>query len=230
MNALKHTDTQAPQNKPEADKLDSRQALLEVAKPIFANRGYDAATVKELAEAANVNVSLISYYFGGKEGLYRACILNFAQSRMEAMDRILCEPKSQDEFRLRLRMFAEEMIDVHLREPDLCTIIHRDIDMGQPVATEIFKDVFFQLFLRLENFLRHAEKIKLIGKPRRLEITTSLVFGSLIEFLKAEKKRLLLGRDSISDKKYREDFIETWLDLLEFGLRPRPATTDRSKA
>jgi AcrR family transcriptional regulator len=39
---------------------------------LFAQQGYSKTSTRELAEAANVNVASISYYFGDKAGLYRA--------------------------------------------------------------------------------------------------------------------------------------------------------------
>jgi AcrR family transcriptional regulator len=44
--------------------------IIEAAIPLFATKGFAAVSVKELAEAAGVNIALISYYFGGKEKLY----------------------------------------------------------------------------------------------------------------------------------------------------------------
>jgi len=49
---------------------DSRSRLLAAATPLFARRGLNGVSVRELASAAGVNLSMISYHFGGKEGLY----------------------------------------------------------------------------------------------------------------------------------------------------------------
>lgn len=50
----------------------TREALLEAATRVFARVGYDAASSRMLADAAGVNQALISYHFGGKQGLYLA--------------------------------------------------------------------------------------------------------------------------------------------------------------
>ncbi|MDV8001071.1 TetR/AcrR family transcriptional regulator [Rhodococcus sp. IEGM 1408] len=47
-----------------------RQQLVEVGRQIFAEYGYDAATVEEIAAAANVSKPVVYEHFGGKEGLY----------------------------------------------------------------------------------------------------------------------------------------------------------------
>ena len=51
-------------------RLDSRARILAVATPLFAKHGLNGVGIRELASAAGVNLSMISYYFGGKEGLY----------------------------------------------------------------------------------------------------------------------------------------------------------------
>lgn len=56
---------------------DTRHRLLEAAGEVFAQKGYDAATVREIVERAGANVASVNYYFGGKEGLYLE-VLGFA--------------------------------------------------------------------------------------------------------------------------------------------------------
>lgn len=53
---------------------DGRANLIAAATPLFAAKGFNGVTVRELATATGVNLSMISYYFGGKEGLYAAVL------------------------------------------------------------------------------------------------------------------------------------------------------------
>src|SRR3989338_9131414 len=108
------------------DAEGSKETLLRAAASVFARHGYDGATVKELAEAAGVNVSLVSYYFDGKEGLYRAVLESFGRSRLASAERALKAPESAEEFRLRLGLFLDEFIEQHVAHPQVATIIHRD--------------------------------------------------------------------------------------------------------
>jgi TetR/AcrR family transcriptional regulator len=61
----------APEDR-QADAERSRRQLLTAAFDEFAAKGYAGARVHEIAARAGVNKQLINYYFGGKEGLYRA--------------------------------------------------------------------------------------------------------------------------------------------------------------
>ena len=50
---------------------DTRERLLEAASRVFAEKGYEKATVREICTAAKVsNLAAVNYYFGDKERLY----------------------------------------------------------------------------------------------------------------------------------------------------------------
>jgi len=53
---------------------DTRRRILEAALDLFAAHGYEGASTRQIAESAGVNLPAIQYYFGNKEGLYRAII------------------------------------------------------------------------------------------------------------------------------------------------------------
>jgi AcrR family transcriptional regulator len=51
---------------------DTRQTIIEVARGKFAERGYDATSLRSIAAAANVDPALVIHYFGTKDGLFVA--------------------------------------------------------------------------------------------------------------------------------------------------------------
>jgi len=53
---------------------DTRRRILDAAFEVFASEGYEGTSTRLLAERADVNLPAIQYYFGSKEGLYRAVI------------------------------------------------------------------------------------------------------------------------------------------------------------
>lgn len=197
---------------------DSRQALLTAARRVFADRGFEGATVKDLADEAGVNVSLVSYYFGGKDGLYRECLLNFAEQRWQAIVRILKPAESPEEFRTRLQLLAEEIAEVHVHEPDLCRIVHRDVQNLAPAAVEVFKGGFFKIFETLVAFIKSAEKKGITRHLKDHESTAGLVMGSLMHQLQAEPHRKIIGLPSIQDAKYRTSLLAQWLEFTYNGL------------
>lgn len=59
--------------------LKTKKNLLEKSMSVFAQKGYAEASVRDIADAANVNVSAIKYYFGNKRGLYEAVLNLFVR-------------------------------------------------------------------------------------------------------------------------------------------------------
>jgi TetR/AcrR family transcriptional regulator, regulator of cefoperazone and chloramphenicol sensitivity len=52
---------------------ETRAQIVATALRVFAERGYHQASTREIATEAGVNPPALQYYFGGKEGLHRAC-------------------------------------------------------------------------------------------------------------------------------------------------------------
>lgn len=58
---------------------DPKKRIIEIATELFAQKGYAAVGVREIAKEADVNLSMISYYFGGKTGLLKSITEEFFQ-------------------------------------------------------------------------------------------------------------------------------------------------------
>jgi AcrR family transcriptional regulator len=55
---------------------DPRRRLLEAAGQIFAEKGFEGATVREIKDRAGVNIAAVNYYFQSKERLYIEAVKN----------------------------------------------------------------------------------------------------------------------------------------------------------
>lgn len=73
---------------------DTRRRILEAAIEAFAVDGYDGVSTRRLAERASVNLPAIQYYFGSKEGLYRAAIDHIIRQIEERMAPIATRVKA----------------------------------------------------------------------------------------------------------------------------------------
>jgi AcrR family transcriptional regulator len=51
---------------------DKQMQIIETAEKLFAQKGFDGASVRDIAEQAGINIAMISYYFGSKEKLMEA--------------------------------------------------------------------------------------------------------------------------------------------------------------
>lgn len=55
-------------------KEDTRSAIIQAARNLFADHGFEGTSLRQIARSANVDPALIHHYFDGKEGLFAACI------------------------------------------------------------------------------------------------------------------------------------------------------------
>ncbi|MCV2358949.1 CerR family C-terminal domain-containing protein [Paucibacter sp. TC2R-5] len=75
-----------PKSAPVPEELSGRRArLLTEARRIFAAKGFDKASTREIAAAAEANIALIAYYFGDKQGLYREVLVQPIADVMRGM-------------------------------------------------------------------------------------------------------------------------------------------------
>lgn len=59
---------------PRTDRADARGDILAAARALFADRGFKGTTMRAVAESAGVDVALVPYYFGNKDGLFAAAL------------------------------------------------------------------------------------------------------------------------------------------------------------
>ncbi|MFC4942630.1 TetR/AcrR family transcriptional regulator [Pseudonocardia sp. GCM10023141] len=98
--------------RPAGGKADQVRAAAEV---VFARKGFDGATMREVAEAAGVGLSLVVYHFTTKEGLYRS-IFEARQYVNEA--RLLrlgevTDPRASDALDRWVSAFIDPVLDLH---------------------------------------------------------------------------------------------------------------------
>lgn len=64
---------------------DTRRRILETALELFAAEGFDSISTRRIAEHAGVHLPAIPYYFGSKEGLYRAAITHIGEQVLDTI-------------------------------------------------------------------------------------------------------------------------------------------------
>lgn len=67
---------------------DTRESILTAARDAFAERGFEAASIRGIATSAGVDPALVHHYFGTKEQLFKAC-MNFPVDPAEVLPQVL---------------------------------------------------------------------------------------------------------------------------------------------
>ncbi|MEU5876878.1 TetR family transcriptional regulator [Spirillospora sp. NPDC047279] len=70
---------------------ETREAILGSARELFADKGYDGASLRAIARAAGVDPALVHHFFGNKEGVFIAA-MRFPVDPAELLPRILAAP------------------------------------------------------------------------------------------------------------------------------------------
>jgi AcrR family transcriptional regulator len=87
----------------------TRAELLEAAGQVFAEKGFDRATGKEICERAGANIAAINYYFGGIDRLY-AAVLEEANRRLAPVEAISAAVAAKKDARARLQAIIELLV------------------------------------------------------------------------------------------------------------------------
>jgi AcrR family transcriptional regulator len=93
----------------EKDDQSTRRRLLEAAGQVFAEKGFDRATGKEICEQADANTAAVNYHFGGMEGLYVA-VVREAHSRLVTFDALSAAVAGEADAQAKLQAVIELLV------------------------------------------------------------------------------------------------------------------------
>lgn len=98
-----------------------RAQLIGVARGLFAERGYDATTIEEVAQRANVSKPVVYEHFGGKEGLYAVVV----DREMETLLKMITSSLATTRSRFRVQQVALALLTYMEERPDGFRILAR---------------------------------------------------------------------------------------------------------
>lgn len=160
---------------------DSKYCILQVAAKLFAKFGLDKCSTREIAKESNSNISLISYYFGGKEGLYREvmqqCALEIKDHVVERRQHTKNLAMTKKLFRNEMESVVESIIFFRKKYPEVSQIFAREKLTGLQHSKEIHEEIFYPL---VKNFISIFQEAQRVGIARP-EINPALFFALFSE-------------------------------------------------
>lgn len=158
------------QEKKTQDKIED---ILNVAEILFAEQGFEAVSVREISKAADINIAMISYYFGSKEKLYE-----------DVVNRKLISSKMIEEYIKRFPTYNEKLIAIvdmfitkFFERRNFQNIIFREMAMNQRTAmTELITTRLHENFSLLSDVISKGIKNKEFRKVD-VELTVITIFG-----------------------------------------------------
>ncbi|RRD71370.1 TetR/AcrR family transcriptional regulator [Tannerella forsythia] len=131
-------------------KTDKKSQVIEEAFKLFLEKGYDAVTIAEIEQAANVSRGLIFHHFSSKADIFKATVDRFVFSHLGS-----------------LPYFSKELISSKNPLRTFITVYLEHISLRMRTATEQSEDItrspmnYFKLFLSLKgNYPDVEEKIE----------------------------------------------------------------------
>lgn len=146
--------------RPRMTGTQRRQQLIEIGRALFAERGYEATSIEEIAQRAQVSKPVVYEHFGGKEGLYAVVV----DREMSMLLDMITSSLTQNRSRVRLEQVALALLTYIEERTDGFRILVRD----QPVATDDGR--YSSLLNEAVNQVAHI----LAGDFERRELDTSL--------------------------------------------------------
>ncbi len=188
------------------------ERILSTAANLFARKGFSAVGIREISDKAKVNISMISYYFGGKTGILKAIISEYFGHFDEIAIRLAEEKLPPDEL---IRKFTCGLIELISSKPDICRVAIIELPIEIPEITNLkvrllknnmqLMSKSIALGFRIDDPSRHL----IIGPAFLSMIFSHFLLGSIIK--KASKEKF----DSEFFKRYCETISELFLNGIK---------------
>lgn len=130
----------------------TRARLLEAAREVFSQHGFQGATVREICRRAEANVAAVNYHFGSKDRLL-AEALNF--DNLKALQKTNLDAAACPQ--IRLRLFIHDLMLMLLDEKNAsfqCQIMARELAEPTPALDQIVRDAIAPMHEFLGKLLR----------------------------------------------------------------------------
>ncbi|MFM8155754.1 MAG: TetR family transcriptional regulator [Actinomycetes bacterium] len=126
---------------------ERREQLLTVGRKLFAEKGFEAVSVEEIASTAKVSKPVVYEHFGGKEGLYAVLVDREMNYLLNSFERAL----SGSNPRLLLEQAGMALFDYIDEYPDGFRILVRDSPVSQSNST--FASLIVDVATQVEHLL-----------------------------------------------------------------------------
>ncbi len=203
------------------DAAATREALLSAGADLFAQRGFDGATIGRIARLAKANTAMISYYFGGKKGLYHAILTDSFSLAQERLRILRSTPLSAEN---RFKQFVEAWSGFMARRPALPAMIVRELVSGG----RLIDDRVFPYFLSILGFVKEViEQGVKDGRFRPVNplMTHISLMGSLAFFFATApfREKMFSQKKVCGPAPSTEEFVGHIQEMMIHGIAARHA-------
>jgi AcrR family transcriptional regulator len=195
---------------------DRRDRILRVAEELFAEKGYNKASMREIAERLGIKKPSLYHHFRNKEEIYYTIIAGIYQQVLDEVAAFLDRGETIEEM---IRLSVDCMIDLWSKHPNYPRILVHEMTSGRRMLTEIIPNIGKP---RFEEAIEKYRRVK-TEEPgyRDVDVPLLLLIAfniPLSYFFSSEISSIFLGRDCLSPEMI-EDFKQELSDLFAYGVR-----------
>ncbi len=191
--------------------------IIDVATRLFARHGYDGVSVRDICSKLSVNFSIISYYFGGKLGLYREVL----RRQFAACAELFSQVAAQNlEPREEVTALCRAMDEWQAEHPHFSALVGRE--SGDPGAEfrEVAREYEDRLGGRLVELIRAGQRQGRFKSSLRPE-SAGAVLGLLLTGAGAARTLA-----PASSHRAELNYFDTIRDVFLEGLLAGPESED----
>ncbi|MBK0383105.1 TetR/AcrR family transcriptional regulator [Pedobacter sp. SD-b] len=176
------------------ERQDKKDHILEIAEKLFADLGYDGASTRHISQAAGVNMAMLNYYFGGKEGLYLSIFQKHVTQQKIKLENLNNEEISSIE---KLEKCIDDYADKMMSNCAFQKIIYREMSLSQ--RSELNKKIISLISLNaleVKRIISEGIKNGSFNQDADADMLVASLFGTKSYIINAaEMSSLLMGYD-----------------------------------
>ncbi len=189
------------------DKIDKKDHILDVAERVFSDHGFDGASTRMISGEAGVNMAMLNYYFGSKEGLFLAVFERKISSFQTLLQNIGSDESmsSWDKLAKCIDNYVERIIVNNCFQK----LINREISMNKRWhLTDKITEILMVNVIEIKKILDEGIKNKSFIKGADTQMIIATIFGTKNYIINTPHiSSLLLGHD-IRDEKFLEEKLK----------------------
>jgi AcrR family transcriptional regulator len=160
---------------------ERRRQILDAAVRTFAQKGYHACRVSDIAEEAGVAYGLVYHYFESKEAVLEAIFRGTWGMMLEAIKAV---EETEDSPREQLRKTAAIVLRTWRDNPDLVRVLVREVTRsGEQMQREVGEIAL--AFEALQRIIERGQKLKVFRDDVSPALAAQIIYGALEEILTA---------------------------------------------
>lgn len=181
--------------------------ILQIAESLFAEKGFDATSIRNIAKVAQINVAMVSYYFGSKERMLESLIVYRATDLKLQLDTLRMENLNPLE---KINKLIELYITKIHSNIEIYKIVHFEYSSKKrSINLEAFVEIKKGNLKTLEQIIEEGQDKGIFKKDIVVPLITPTILGTFFHF---ESNRPffenLLNLNTIESY---EDYIKTTL-------------------